>query len=140
MLYITSSTPSSLLQCRIVSHNYIEKRIGKHFFDILTDKPSAPEGPLKFSDLTENSVELSWKPSKSDGGTPITNYNIEVRESRRSMWGKAGSVDGQTTKFIAKKLVVDNEYIFRIKAVNSEGESQPLEGAESVTPKKKLSK
>jgi titin len=104
----------------------------------MTDKPSAPEGSLKFSNLTETTVDLAWKLSKSDGGTAITNYTIEIRESRRSMWGKAGSVDVETTKFTAKKLVVDNEYVFRIKAINAEGESPPLNGDESVTPKKKL--
>lgn len=109
-------------------------------FTILTDKPSAPEGPLKFSNLTENSVELTWKPSKSDGGTPITSYTIEIRESRRSMWGKHGTVEATATKFTAKKLVVENEYLFRIKAINAEGESPPLNGEESVTPKQKLGK
>jgi hypothetical protein len=42
-----------------------------------------PENGLKFSNLTETTVDLTWKPSKSDGGTPITNYTIEIKESRR---------------------------------------------------------
>jgi titin len=95
---------------------------------------------LKFSNLTETTVDLTWKPSKSDGGTPITNYTIEIKESRRTTWGKAGSVDGRTVQFTAKKLVINNEYTFQIKAINGEGESSPLIGDESVRPKRKLGK
>ena len=102
------------------------------------DIPSAPKGPLVISDVTENSCRLRWKPSEKDGGKPIENYVIEVRESRRSMWNTAGTVDDVTTEFTAKSLVVDNEYYFRVKAVNEEGESAPLEASDTAKPKKKI--
>jgi hypothetical protein len=43
-------------------------------------------------------------------------------------------------QFTAKKLVINNEYTFQIKAINGEGESSPLIGDESVRPKRKLGK
>ncbi|RUS90387.1 hypothetical protein EGW08_001882, partial [Elysia chlorotica] len=97
--------------------------------------PSAPQGPLKVSDITKDSCVLEWQPPKSDGGQPLLNYSIEIRESRRSMWAIAGTCKPDKTNYTAKNLVVNNEYYFRIKAVNAEGESEPLEGSESVLPK-----
>jgi hypothetical protein len=34
--------------------------------------------------------------------------------------------------------MIGNEYYFRVKAVNDEGESAPLEAQELVVPKKKI--
>lgn len=102
--------------------------------------PSAPKGPLVVSDVTENSCTLKWKPSEKDGGKPITKYVIEIRESRRSMWSESGTVEPKVTEFKPKKLMVGNEYYFRVKAVNEEGESAPLESTDTVAPKKKIGK
>ncbi|KAH9498302.1 hypothetical protein Btru_006487 [Bulinus truncatus] len=99
--------------------------------------PSPPEAPLKILTVTQDSCDLEWSPSKHDGDSPILHYAVEIRESRRSMWGRAGLTKGPVTKYTARNLVINNEYFFRIRAVNAEGESQPLEGAESVTPRVK---
>lgn len=107
---------------------------------IALDVPSPPEAPLRILTVTQDSCELEWKPPKHDGGSPILNYAVEIRESRRSMWGRAGTTKPDKTKFTARNLVVNNEYYFRIRAVNAEGESQPLEGTESVIPRIKLGK
>lgn len=102
------------------------------------DVPSAPVGPLEISDVTENSCLLKWKPSEKDGGKPITKYVIEIRESRRSMWSQSGTVEPNVTTFSPKNILIGNEYYFRVKAVNEEGESAPLEAQELVVPKKKI--
>lgn len=91
--------------------------------------PDAPVGPVEFSELTKDSVTLSWKPPTKDGGSEITSYVIEQRDTRRTSYMKCGSVAGQTTKYTASKLIEDNEYIFRITAENVEGQSAPLESS-----------
>ncbi|KAK7507540.1 hypothetical protein BaRGS_00001475, partial [Batillaria attramentaria] len=101
------------------------------------DVPSPPKGPLKILRVTEDSAELEWGPSEYDGGTPILQYAIEIRESRRTTWGRAGVVDALTTRYTARSLVINNEYSFRIRAINAEGMSQPLDGEETVVPRKK---
>ena len=53
---------------------------------------------------------------------------------------KAGSVPKDTTTFTCTNLLEGNEYIFRVVAVNDEGESAPLESKESVKPQKEISK
>jgi titin len=93
------------------------------------DVPDAPEGPVEFSDITKDSVTLSWKPPTKDGGSEVTSYVIEQRDTRRSTWTKAGTVNGTTTSYTATRLIEDNEYIFRITAENKEGPSAVLESS-----------
>lgn len=107
-------------------------------YSCLKDLPSAPVGPLKILNVAENFAEIEWSPPLSDGGTPITMYAIEIREFRRKIWGRAGTVDQYTTKFIAKNLVVNYEYFFRVRAINKEGEGPALECYDSACPKLKL--
>ena len=102
--------------------------------------PDKPEGPVQISDITKDSVTLSWQPPNKDGGSPLTGYVIEQRDTRRTQWNKAGSVDKDTTSFVASKLIEDNEYVFRVTAVNAEGESQPLESKEATKPKQPICK
>lgn len=92
------------------------------------------------SDITADSVTLTWKPPHSDGGSPVTGYNIEYRDSRRSSWTKAGSVDKDTTTWTQSKLLENTDYIFRVTAVNKKGESAPLEASETVKTQKPLGK
>lgn len=106
----------------------------------MTDKPSAPAGPLKVSDVTEDSVDLEWKPPQSDGGSPLTYYYIEMRDIRKSTWTKVAEVKATATKYTVGKLSVDNEYMFRVVAVNAEGDSPPLTTMTTTAPVRKLSK
>lgn len=93
------------------------------------DIPEAPVGPVEFSEITKDSVTLTWTPPTNDGGSKITGYVVEQRDVKRATWLKTASLDATTTKVTATKLIEDNEYIFRIIAENSEGQSAPLESS-----------
>ena len=82
---------------------------------------------------------MSWQPPSKDGGSPLTGYVIEQRDTRRTQWVKSGSVDKDTTSFTASKLLEDSEYVFKVTAVNAEGDSTPLESspAKPTRPKSK---
>ena len=107
---------------------------------LFLDVPDKPEGPVQLSDITKDSVTISWQPPNKDGGSPLTGYVIEKRDARRTQWTKAGSVDKDTTSFTATKLLEDNEYVFRVTAVNAEGESAPLESTDVAKPKQPICK
>ena len=100
--------------------------------------PSRPVGPLEVTNVTNNSADLSWKPSENDGGTPITGYSIEYKIASRTFWSNAGSCKADISTFTVIRLVEDTEYFFRVVAVNAEGESPPLETLETTRPTKKI--
>lgn len=100
------------------------------------DRPSPPQGPLIVGEVTKQSCHLSWKSPKDDGGSPILHYIIEKMDTTRGTWSDAGmstSLNHDVPRLIHKK-----EYLFRVKAVNAIGESEPLELPDGVIIKNKF--
>ncbi|TPP56261.1 Twitchin [Fasciola gigantica] len=89
-------------------------------------KPSRPVGPLEVSDVTKNSAKLSWNKPEDDGGTPITHYVVEKMNLNRKRWEPVAEVP-RGTSVAVPKLEEGQPYMFRVKAVSSQGESEPLE-------------
>ena len=83
---------------------------------------------------------LSWQPPKSDGGTPLTGYIIESRQPISTSWKKMKEVGPTVTQLTVDRLVTGNDYHFRVKAINKEGESDAIETAEPVKIRKKIGK
>lgn len=98
--------------------------------------PSKPKGPLKVSDVTKNGAKLKWDKPEDDGGKPITGYVVEKLDKGR--WVPVG----RTTEpeMDVKGLQEGNEYKFRVRAVNDEGESEPLETEGSIVAKNPFGK
>ncbi|KJH43663.1 fibronectin type III domain protein [Dictyocaulus viviparus] len=91
---------------------------------IVLGKPSAPEGPLEVSNVFEDKCDLEWKPPKDDGGMPIDHYDIEKMDTATGRYVPCGRSNG--TKMTVKGLQTGHQYQFRVRAVNKEGESDPL--------------
>uniref|UniRef100_A0A8C6NPH3 Titin n=1 Tax=Nothobranchius furzeri TaxID=105023 RepID=A0A8C6NPH3_NOTFU len=89
---------------------------------IVLDKPGPPSGPVRFDEITTQSVTISWDPPKHTGGCPISNYIIQKRDATSTTWENVSSNCARTT-------IKGNEYMFRVMAVNSNGISDPLESA-----------
>ncbi|KAK0400071.1 hypothetical protein QR680_003339 [Steinernema hermaphroditum] len=96
-------------------------------------RPSKPTGPLEVSNVFEDNATLDWKPPEDDGGEPIDHYEIEKMDTRDGIWVPCGrSAD---TQFVAEGLQKGSHYKFRVKAVNAEGASDPLETDSAVLAK-----
>lgn len=102
------------------------------------DKPSPPQGPLEVSDVTKQSCHLTWKVPKDDGGSPILHYVVEKMDLSRGTWSDAGM--STSLSHDVARLVHKKEYLFRVKAVNAIGESEPLEISRSVVIKNEFGK
>ncbi|XP_077990140.1 twitchin-like isoform X3 [Glandiceps talaboti] len=99
------------------------------------DNPTAPEGPLEVSDVTAESAALSWKPPKDDGGTPISAYVVEKRDTDSNTWSPVSSFV-QDTKCNVGKLKEGKKYEFRVRAENEHGGlSEPLVTEQPVLAK-----
>ena len=54
----------------------------------LYTRPDTPEGPLVAKVASINSIECSWQPPASDGGTTLTGYLVQRRDVSRPIWVK----------------------------------------------------
>ena len=82
---------------------------------------------------------LSWQPPSYDGGSPLTGYLVESRQLISSSWKKVGEVGPTVTQLLADRLLTGNDYYFRVKAINKEGDGEALEIAEPVKIRKIIS-
>ncbi|KAJ7999339.1 hypothetical protein DPEC_G00193360 [Dallia pectoralis] len=90
---------------------------------VVLDRPSAPVGPVEISDVTEDSLSLTWLPPHYDGGSPVTNYIVLKRETSSADWTAVSSyIVKCSTKIM--KLKTGLEYQFRIRAENRYGISE----------------
>lgn len=81
---------------------------------------------MDISDITSESCCLAWNPPRDDGGSAITNYIVESRQTDKEEWVKLSATVKHTT-FKACKLTGMKEYIFRISAENQFGIGEPAE-------------
>ncbi|PZC75220.1 hypothetical protein B5X24_HaOG206575 [Helicoverpa armigera] len=100
------------------------------------DVPSPPLGPLGFYGINNDSVTITWHPSEKNGGSPIIDYSVEIKQEGKK-WKHVATV----TKTIAKieKLTINTTYTFRICARNEIGTSMPYISDEKITIGKTLS-
>ena len=99
------------------------------------DKPAAPEGPLEVTDVTADHAQLAWRKPRDDGGAPILAYAVEKMDEETGRWVPCGQVGPEATNFQVDGLKKGHRYKFRVKAVNKEGESEPLENNTAITAK-----
>lgn len=109
--------------------------------------PGAPEGPLTITqdqNVGEPHVVLHWKPPVNDGGAPVDSYMVEKQDTATGRWVQAGFVDAPKPnadgtkpdlEFFLPGLVEGNQYNFRVRAHNSEGDSDPLETEQAIIAK-----
>ena len=100
------------------------------------DPPAKPDPPIPM-DWGPDFADLKWKPPKDDGGSPITEYIIEVRDKDRRKWKEAFKVDARTlTGKVEEPLIVeDHFYEFRVIAVNKAGPSEPSDPSDTIQAK-----
>lgn len=112
----------------------LKNKIGSneaHFDLDVSGPPSAPQGPMEISDVTENSANISWRPPADDGGNKVSHYIVERRcvsddgSANEDAWIEV-SQNCKDTNFNVTGLTKDKKYEFRVMAVNDNGQSKPL--------------
>lgn len=99
---------------------------------LIADIPSKPED-LTVSNVSRDSVDLTWKEPRDDGGKPILKYIIEMSTSSTERWLKISS--SSTAHYTVCNLSGKTTYQFRILAENYYGQSLPSLPSNPVTTK-----
>lgn len=101
-------------------------------------KPGKPKGPLEVSNVTAEGCKLKWEKPDDDGGEPVDHYVVERMDVDTGRWVPCAT--SKTPEADVTGLNEGKDYLFRVKAVNSEGESEPLETPIPTTAKNPYSK
>lgn len=94
---------------------------------VVLDKPSMPQGPLVVEDVHAEHAKLKWKKPLDDGGSEIKSYLVEKMDVDSGRWIPVAEVGPHVNELVCEGLTKGKKYKFRVKAVNKEGESEPLE-------------
>lgn len=101
---------------------------------LLSDEPDAPGTP-EIDDWDSDHVDISWTAPKNDGGAPITSYLIEKKDRFSINWSKAADSPGTGLSCTVRWLRQNQEYQFRVRAINKAGPSKPSEVSRAVIAK-----
>lgn len=96
-----------------------------------TDIPGPPEPPFEISEIDSDACTLSWHLPLEDGGSNITNYVVEKCDVSRGDWITAVTSVTKTSCRVGK-LIPEQEYIFRVRAENRFGVSEPISSGRMV--------
>uniref|UniRef100_A0A3P9LKY1 Fibronectin type-III domain-containing protein n=1 Tax=Oryzias latipes TaxID=8090 RepID=A0A3P9LKY1_ORYLA len=80
------------------------------------DVPGPPKGPIQIVEISRTFCMFSWETPENNGGVPITNYVVEIRETTSQTWTELSST------VIRTMVLAENEY----------GIGLPIESIESV--------
>lgn len=88
--------------------------------------PKRPTGPVKFSEKTNTSVNLSWKQPCYDGGLPVTSFCIIYGDVDSNVDWKTETLPGDEINWTCEELIYGPRYQFKIFAINAKGKSEAL--------------
>ncbi|KAJ8012935.1 hypothetical protein DPEC_G00048050, partial [Dallia pectoralis] len=100
---------------------------------ILVCEVPLPPASLEVLDITKTTVTLGWEKPEHDGGSRLTGYIIEACKSGTDKWMKVTTVKTTETEYTITSLTENEQFMFRVRAVNTRGASAPKELVAAVT-------
>lgn len=100
---------------------------------ILVCEVPLPPATLEVVDITKTTVTLGWEKPEHDGGSRLTGYIIEACKFGTDKWMKVTTVKTTDFEFTMTSLTEKDQFMFRVRAVNSRGASAPKELVAAVT-------
>ena len=91
-----------------------------------TTRAAPPENLpyMTAGDIGEDSIEIRWQPPKTDGGSKVTGYEIQVStegHSDASKFKALTSTSASASAYTHSGLEPDTRYCYRYRAKNSVG-------------------
>lgn len=86
--------------------------------------PGQVEKPTVTS-VTMDSMTVNWEEPEDDGGSPITGYWLERKETTGKRWTRVTRDPirpmGLGESFVVSGLIEGSQYLFRVSAINAAG-------------------
>ena len=90
----------------------------------VTAVPGAPDKPT-VSSVTRNSMTVNWEEPEYDGGSPVTGYWLEMKDTTTKRWKRVNRdpIKAMTlgVSYKVTGLIEGSDYQFRVYAINAAG-------------------
>lgn len=108
---------------------------GVLFLNFSSDRPDPPASQPVVSQLSTQSLVLSWTGPSYDGGTAVLGYIVELRQEgldKHGGWTEVASRCKNTSYHVSSGLEPLGQYHFRVRAYNSAGVSEPSQESKCI--------
>lgn len=99
---------------------------------LVCEVPSVPLN-LHVVDVTKSTVTLHWEKPLHDGGSRLSGYIIEACKVGSDRWNTVTTVKASVSTYTIQSLTENDQYLFRMRATNSRGASEPMDIVTPVT-------
>lgn len=99
---------------------------------LVCEVPSVPLD-LQVVDVSKSSVTLRWVKPHHDGGSRLTGYIIEACKVGSDRWSTVATTKASVSQYTIQSLMEKDQYLFRVRATNSRGSSEPMDTVTPVT-------
>lgn len=100
---------------------------------VLVCEVPMPPHKLDVIDITKTTVTLGWEKPDHDGGSRLTAYVVEACKFGTDKWMKVATLKMTDLEYTITALTENEQFLFRVRAVNSRGQSEPKELVSAVT-------
>lgn len=99
---------------------------------LVSEVPMLPQ-KLEVVDITKSTVALRWEKPLHDGGSRLTGYVVEACRAGTEKWMKVATLKPTVLDYTITSLNDGEQYLFRVRAQNQKGVSEPREIVTAVT-------
>lgn len=108
-----------------------------------TAVPGAPDKPT-VSSVTRNSMTVNWEEPEYDGGSPVTGYWLEMKDTTSKRWKRVNRdpIKAMTlgVSYKVTGLIEGSDYQFRVYAINAAGVGPASPPSDPVTARDPIGK
>ncbi|KAK4474841.1 hypothetical protein MN116_000743 [Schistosoma mekongi] len=139
---VTGLVPDNVYEFRVAAENAdfmvgeysnSSHRISTQLPFSVPGKPSRPE----ITNITETTIGLAWKAPYDDGGDAVKKYVVQYKTTSSSDW-KTVSEMPIDLEFTVAHLQSDEQYEFRVAAINSAGQGPWSDTSDPCNPAKAI--
>ena len=134
--YTHAVAPGTTRHYRVRAINSLGESDPSNVASATTPETMEPGAPLNLEAFAngQRAIQLSWSPPSDDGGAAVTGYRIEVSDDGGETWSDlVAKTEAGATKYRHTGLSSATTRHYRVRAINSAGESEPSNVATATT-------